>query len=677
MTYHLKIGETPNYPHIGTTFSIPIYLYDEKNQLKCGVDITLTAKLFFDEKPPLRECDAGILEIEDPPTSLKITSKTGTTNVRVKLNEVSYKFGNKKFLLHFSGVSSTGGHIDPAITRGMLAIKHRLVFRSVEPMQTGWVWYKDEGGREKTIEMYVHLVDAYDNIVTGRKFPLKLGLLYESGQLVPKQDILKINHDSRLMIDETGRTLLRFRIDEVSRSHQKQLFRVQVSPDTINHPLASDVSPDMTVPMEIRSKRNNPKTTTSRFSTGGRPNDTDGILDRPTKYQKATDLNMADHGLPTLAATAEVLGSSYQSSSNTTVFSGESIYHAVSGLVSWSETVNQGIEKVSWRQYGHEVNQEGEIDPNRPLYSIQNPTNVFQEIKTQYRQHVVHCLSHLLSFVEFHQRQRPSQPSPTVVQDSYQQGNNSSSTTTTANTAVMGSNGIHESYTYNPDLLPGGPNPGSSHYQTFKSDVSSSSGNIVAQTDPASAYIESESDDGGRTSPVPTFLDRSRSEIFMSMTMPSFSRSNTLDNSLDFLIDGLYSYDIDQVWYIVGTLYVSLYQQRQLGFPGAPTSIIKFVIQLPVAKKEPLYVHTVAFNKSEELLGFYREQQGSGQTEIPLVTVAEAKLNGEVSDDDLRILSFQKIESGESYSTNIFSRDRYETLERMREDVLINHWNGL
>lgn len=137
-----------------------------------------------------------------------------------------------------------------------------------------------------------------------------------------------------------------------------------------------------------------------------------------------------------------------------------------------------------------------------------------------------------------------------------------------------------------------------------------------------------------------------RSEYLgQSLTMPSFSHSNTLD-TLDFLIDDL---DMDQVWYIVGDLYVSMYQQRPLGFP--------------------------AFNKSEELLGFYREQQGS-QTELLLVTTAQAKLNSEVSDEDLRVLSFGKIESGESYSTNMFSRDRYDSLERMREDVLIKHWGG-
>ena len=105
--------------------------------------------------------------------------------------------------------------------------------------------------------MSVSLYGQDDILITDKRIHLRLVLLYEGGQTVPKQEILKINHDSKLFIDETGPAILKFRIDEVSRSHQRQLFCIQVSADTSHYPLTSDVSPDMCLPIEVRSKRNN------------------------------------------------------------------------------------------------------------------------------------------------------------------------------------------------------------------------------------------------------------------------------------------------------------------------------------------------------------------------------------------------------------------------------------
>lgn len=60
------------------------------------------------------------------------------------------------------------------------------------------VWYKDEGGRDKCIELTIRLKDHNDDVIVERRVPLKVVLLYADGNKVIKQEILKISPDSKL-----------------------------------------------------------------------------------------------------------------------------------------------------------------------------------------------------------------------------------------------------------------------------------------------------------------------------------------------------------------------------------------------------------------------------------------------------------------------------------------------
>lgn len=149
------------------------------------------------------------------------------------------------------------------------------------------VWFKDEGGRDKCIELNICLKDHNDDTIVERKVPLKVFLLYADGNRVLKQEILKISPDSKLHLgkylylglvfcvdlhvtlsffvswfrfaDDRGQASLRLRIDDVSKNHQKQSFLIQIAPDTNSHPLNNDISPDECTPLEVRSKRNKGK----------------------------------------------------------------------------------------------------------------------------------------------------------------------------------------------------------------------------------------------------------------------------------------------------------------------------------------------------------------------------------------------------------------------------------
>ena len=175
----------------------------------------------------------------------------------VKVKDVSMNHDNKKFVLHFSGTSTSCPYIAPGTSAPMLSVRYRLEVSGLPIPQS--VWYKDEGGREKCMEMKVHLINSEGRLVVDRKMRLKVLLLYESEIVVPNQAILKLTDDTRVVVDESGTALIKFRIDEVSRAHQKQRFKLQVSPDINHDPLNSDVSPVISVAVEVRSKRNNNK----------------------------------------------------------------------------------------------------------------------------------------------------------------------------------------------------------------------------------------------------------------------------------------------------------------------------------------------------------------------------------------------------------------------------------
>jgi len=117
------------------------------------------------------------------------------------------------------------------------------------------VWYKDEGGRDKCIEIMVQLLDSNNQVVTTRVVPLKIQLVYFGGGPVVKQDILKISPESKICIEKSGIALIKFRIEEVSKNHQRQLFQIRIAPDLINAPHNSDICYTTTPSIEVRSKR--------------------------------------------------------------------------------------------------------------------------------------------------------------------------------------------------------------------------------------------------------------------------------------------------------------------------------------------------------------------------------------------------------------------------------------
>lgn len=165
-------------------------------------------------------------------------------------------YSNKSFLLHFSTDSSTSNndYIVPIISTPIYSIRHQVVLKEI--YSGPYVWYKDEGGRDKHIELKLSLVDASGTLVTNRSVHLKVTLLYQNGTVVGNQDILMMPIDSQPCI-ENGEGSVRFRIDSVSKGHQSQSFCAYVEPDTAVSPYCGDINTVTSLPVQVRSKRNN------------------------------------------------------------------------------------------------------------------------------------------------------------------------------------------------------------------------------------------------------------------------------------------------------------------------------------------------------------------------------------------------------------------------------------
>ena len=199
---------------------------------------------------------------------LRLSPETGTLSFTICFHQDFAKLYNKSFLLIVSPKvttvdskkgSSTVETIIPYISRPFKVSRHKLVILSCES-NAPITWYKDEGGQNKSLEIIVYLKDSKSDFVTTRQFPLKVTLVYEkTREPVPTglngQSVLMLMSNSKLYIDSTGHAIVKFRISDVSNRHQGQKFQVLISPDITHSPIAADVAPIYSFPIDVKSKR--------------------------------------------------------------------------------------------------------------------------------------------------------------------------------------------------------------------------------------------------------------------------------------------------------------------------------------------------------------------------------------------------------------------------------------
>lgn len=237
-------------------------------------------------------------------------------------------------------------------TRTVSLVNTRLVLS--HPAMAPWdnIWYKDEGGRDRGIEIIASLCDRYQQIVKNVKVPLHLTLCYadDNPEPVSNQDILRpLKTIDRYKIDDiTGYTTIRFRIEDVSKNHQGQKFCVKVEADAKKF---KDVAPAYTPSVSVRSKRN------KRSRAPGQP------------VGQVSERN---------PASPSILNESIAHRER------KRIRLAVDEVSRWATEVVNSLAPLQWSVLGYEQFPDGTPDYSRPYHSMPNPNPVISRIMNSF-----------------------------------------------------------------------------------------------------------------------------------------------------------------------------------------------------------------------------------------------------------------------------------------------------
>lgn len=229
-------------------------------------------------------------------------------------------------------------------------------------------WYKDEGGKEKSMEIHVQAFDSSSGLVR-RNIPLSLSLHYESQSLplVSKQSILRltsVKEDLTIRSSNGWRAEAKFRIEDVSKNHQNQNFVVQLSPSGKDN---SDVAPCFTMPVRIRSKRNKKRNHVAAY-----PAPTTRGGQAPRRPMPTTNGPIRD----------------FPASLSPRVKEDEpvSLRSAIENVIAWSEDVVHSLYPLQWQVIGYAQGPDGRPDFTQPYHTMPNPNQVIGSVVSSYNE---------------------------------------------------------------------------------------------------------------------------------------------------------------------------------------------------------------------------------------------------------------------------------------------------
>jgi len=313
--------------------------------------------------------------------------------------------------LVLKGMNNCKEKVAETKTNSFKLITYKL---GIVPIDWEDIWYKDEGGRDKCMQVQVGLMNHKNEFVQSRRVQLKLTLMYESNDgdvahsIVMKQDILNVFGAPRHFIDtETAKTFLRFRIEDVSKNHQGQGFIVQIKADT-SKGTNDDIAPSFTPSVSVRSKRNKRQRTTKDGSTSqysyeplNSPsgNSSHKFVSHPANVGAAA-------GIPATPIASQITRQAHMQSSsgNHDGFEGiddiSSLREAMRGVIRWTEEVINGLYPLQWQVIGYAQYPDGTLDYNRPYHSMPNPNARISKVLSMYSENTREQLRVLLDAVE-------------------------------------------------------------------------------------------------------------------------------------------------------------------------------------------------------------------------------------------------------------------------------------
>jgi hypothetical protein len=279
--------------------------------------------------------------------------------------------------------SSSVVDILPASTHQVNVVNYKINISLNEDWEA--VWYKDEGGRDKCMTVYVVLLNKDGSPYIGEQVPLELTLCYDSNYQpvkVSKQDILRVLGSLTPTTDKkTGKATLKFRIDDVSKNHQGQDFRLEVAPGPSGKGY-HHVAPAYTPAVSVRSKRNKRQRTDASSKS------------EQTRQPSPIQLKPAALRPPSERIVSRGIDASF------TGVDTHRLQEAMKGVMQWSEEVVNGLYSLQWQMVGYAQNPDGSPDFSMPYHSMQNPNEYIHRVLSMYSETTREHLNVLWNAVE-------------------------------------------------------------------------------------------------------------------------------------------------------------------------------------------------------------------------------------------------------------------------------------
>ena len=414
----LKIGEVPSNIFVDDPFQVPIFLVDEADKLNCPHPQYNRVTVRVQLEDVQSNIPVSLLDIDQ---SSCIIRPQGTGQITMTFRNVSMNFENRRFIIHIS-MSNDIREVIGASTPPIFVISQQLVI--IEEFSAPYTWYKDEGGKDKYIDYTVFMVDRQGNHVRDKRVALKVTLMYRNGHPVPQQNIMTVSPDSKLILDRSGQTSIRIRINEVSTRHQGQYFQVLIGPDIATGPSTADVCSVLSIPIDVKSKRNHHKerdrdradrdalNKVNSNSAGFRLESSESEVPmKRAKLEGAASLTAAagyldreqdKHGIcihdtlhppencqchdKILVGVGGVSGTnnSLNTELNTHTISYKkpaTLSTAIANVVLWTKTVMDAMDAIQWKQIGYAtLAADGNPDPDKPLFNIPNPHDTISTV---------------------------------------------------------------------------------------------------------------------------------------------------------------------------------------------------------------------------------------------------------------------------------------------------------
>lgn len=398
---HLKVKlvKEDDCQFVDASFSVQVLLQDDSGSLKRGDDVPLKLSLVFEDHPgtePQPSSGKGLLVVEGKGGAI---IKGGRAEVNVKITDVSMNYDNRKFCILATSAQNLA-HVAPGKSHGVKVIKHRLELCQDPTLSWEVDWYKDEGGRDKSIPLHIRLLDAKGDLVKNRALPLKVTLHYDKTlNLAPltnqnNEEILKLSPDSVMTIQD-GKASLRVRIEDVSKNHQGQPFVISVGPDP-SDPFDHDVHPAFSPAVLVKSKRNKGRQR--------KPPNQPAPLHNPNPHYRSTaigaspshiEMNMSSVG--SLGGGGEGLGGGGE------IDQPGEVNKSLKTIFSWINKVLTDLPNMRWEQIPATRNPDGTLAA-MPKHIMPYPNDHIADIIQVYQLEVMGSLQVVLNQLEAQQQ---------------------------------------------------------------------------------------------------------------------------------------------------------------------------------------------------------------------------------------------------------------------------------